>query len=161
MTRIFTAPPRGFPRFERTTVDFGLAKPIRRQQINPAWRVKRPSLADMTSIINVDEQIVVASRVRVCERTGDRLRGLIGTRKLDPSEAVWIRPCNSIHTFFMLMTIDVAFLDSDLRVVKVIPWMTAWRVCLPVAGADSVLEGPGGMIERAKLRRGTRLAFTD
>lgn len=115
----------------------------------------------MPGLRTLDEDRLVAARVRICERLPDRLRGLIGTLRLDDDEAVWIRPCNSIHTFFMLMTIDVAFLDIDLRVVKVIPRMTAWRVCLPVAGADSVLEGPVGMIERAHLRRGTRLAFTE
>ena len=57
----------------------------------------------------------------------------------------------------MLMTIDVAFLDAELRVIKLIPDMTPFRVCLPVPHAIGVLEGPVGFIRAAALKQGTRL----
>jgi uncharacterized membrane protein (UPF0127 family) len=115
----------------------------------------------MPKLFNSDQDLEVAGRLRICERTTERLRGLLGTRRLAEDQAVWIRPCNSIHTFFMLMTIDVAFVDEDLRVVKLIPAMTPWRVCLPVRRAASVIEGPVGMIRRGRLRQGAQLRVTE
>lgn len=115
----------------------------------------------MPTLFNSDADTVIASRLRICESTHERLKGLLGTRYLDDDQAVWIRPCNSIHTFFMLMTIDVAFVDDKLRVVKLIPAMTPWRVCLPVRGAAGVVEGPVGMIRRGHLRKGTQLRVSE
>lgn len=114
----------------------------------------------MARLINLDTGEVIASRLRVCTSTPDRLRGLLGTARLDDDQAVWITPCNSIHTFFMLLSIDAAFLDRDYRVIKLIRDMTPFRVCLPVIGAIGVVEGSVGMIRRGRLRRGTRLRIT-
>jgi len=78
---------------------------------------------------------------------------------LDPDEGVWISPCDSIHTFFMMMSIDVVFLDESLVIVKLIRNMTPFQICLPVKYAASVLEGPVGMIQRSGLEKGTKLEF--
>ena len=111
----------------------------------------------MTELLNFDENLRVASQVRICATLGERLKGLLGTPRLDEDQAVWIQRCNSIHTFFMSMTIDVAFLDDQLLVVKLISGVTPWRICLPVFRATSVVEGPVGMIRRGKLRQGSQL----
>ena len=111
----------------------------------------------MTELVNSNEDVRIASRLRVCATPGERLKGLLGTSHLDEDQAVWIQRCNCIHTFFMSMTIDVAFLDDQLRVVKLIPAMTPWQICLPVFRATSVVEGPVGMIRRGKLKRGSQL----
>lgn len=113
----------------------------------------------MPELVNLDSGETIASELRVCARIGDRMRGLLGTRRLAPHQAVWISPCNAIHTFFMSMTIDVAFLDREQRVLKLIPSMTPWRMCLPVRGAAGVVEGPVGMIRAGKLKKGSRLAI--
>ena len=112
-------------------------------------------------IVHLDTGAVVAARIRQCDTPATRVRGLLGTRHLDDDEACWIAPCNAIHTFFMMMSIDVAFLDEDLRVLKLIPDMTPFRLCLPVRCATSVLEGPVGMIQRAGLKKGSRLAWVE
>lgn len=113
----------------------------------------------MEQLINTSDNVEVASRVTLCETGWSRTRGLLGTRQLDPGHVYWIRPCNSIHTFFMMMTIDVAFLDADLRVVRIVPSMPPFQVRLPVRGAASVVEGAVGMVERGRLRAGVQLAY--
>ncbi|MCR5704622.1 MAG: DUF192 domain-containing protein [Eubacterium sp.] len=47
-----------------------------------------------------------------------RLRGLIGR---DPSEigALLIKPCSQIHTFMMSAPIDVVYIDSTGKVLKI------------------------------------------
>lgn len=80
---------------------------------------------------------------------------------MDPDEGAWISPCDSIHTFFMMMSIDVVFLDESLVIVKLIRNMTPFRICLPVKHAASVLEGPVGMIQRSGLKKGAKLEFRE
>ena len=115
----------------------------------------------MQILLNADEDILLANNVTLCTSFPTRLRGLLGKRSLDEKQVYWIRPCESIHTFFMLMAIDVAFVDVNLRVVKTVENMTPFRMCLPVHDAAGVIEGPVGMIERAKLRKGTQLRLEE
>lgn len=111
----------------------------------------------MAVLVNQTTGEVIVSRLRICRSTPDRMRGLLGVAHLDEDQAVWITPCSSIHTFFMRIPIDVAFLDRRFRVNKLIRNMTPFRICLPVPGAVGVIEGPAGMIRRARLRPGVAL----
>ena len=77
-----------------------------------------------------------------------RLKGLLGTKALNPHQGLWIRRCNSIHTFFMKFQIDCLFLSSEMKVVS---WKTnipKGRVVAPVWKATSVVETSAGVIQR-------------
>ena len=41
---------------------------------------------------------------------------------------MWIKPCASIHTFFMKFPIDVIFVDEKLRVISVCENITPWKI---------------------------------
>lgn len=85
-----------------------------------------------------------------------RSRGLLGRKSLAAEEALWIVPCPMIHTFFMKFPIDVLFLDSDLRVRRVIEDLRPWRLTPWVWAASSVLELKGGVL-KGSVRVGDRL----
>lgn len=51
---------------------------------------------------------------------GARAKGLLGRCSLEPDQALLIRSRGSIHTFGMRFTIEAAFLDESLRVVRVL-----------------------------------------
>jgi len=76
-----------------------------------------------------------------------RLKGLMFIKK-PPDYLLVFHPCNSIHTFFMRIQIDVLFLDSDLVVVKKIEGLKKNRVIMPVAGAKYVIEGRQGSFKQ-------------
>lgn len=76
-------------------------------------------------------------------------------------EGLHIVPCNSIHTFFMRIPIDVAFLDKDLRIVKVMPAMPPWRASSIYFSAKSVLELPAGVFAGSGTVEGDELAFEE
>jgi uncharacterized protein len=59
--------------------------------------------------------------LRVYEAGGffSRARGLLGGERLRDYEALWIRPCGSVHTVGMRYAIDVLFLDHRQRVLMV------------------------------------------
>lgn len=86
---------------------------------------------------------------------GTRRRGLLGRTGLDG--ALLITPCGSVHTFRMGFTIDVAYLDKELRVVDV-HTLKPGRLPLPRLRARHVLEAEAGAMERWGVRPGVRLA---
>ncbi|MET9951038.1 DUF192 domain-containing protein [Streptomyces sp. NPDC006339] len=84
-----------------------------------------------------------------------RRRGLLGRDGLDG--ALLITPTNSVHTFGMRFTVDVAYLDRSLRVLDVVTMrpgrlgMVRWR-------GRHVLEAEGGAMASWGLRPGVRVA---
>lgn len=48
-----------------------------------------------------------------------RARGLLGREKLRQNEALWIRPCGSVHTLGMRYALDLVFVDAEQRVLSV------------------------------------------
>jgi uncharacterized membrane protein (UPF0127 family) len=86
-----------------------------------------------------------------------RLRGLLGRSSLAPHEALWLRPCNSIHTFWMRFAIDVIFLDRTLRIVKMVENLRPFRLTRPAWQAASVIEMAAHSISRLDLHIGDEL----
>ena len=88
-----------------------------------------------------------------------RLRGLLGRSGLPADEALWIVPCTSVHTFFMRFPIDVAFIDDEGRIVKLVEHLGSGR--LSFAGrAKSVLEFAAGSASRMGLSAGQQLEWS-
>jgi len=86
-----------------------------------------------------------------------RMKGLLGRGGLDPSEGLWIEPCNSIHMFFMRFPIDAVFLDKGMQVVRVHEDLRPWRMARGGKFAHSVVELPPGKAAFFNIRVGDRL----
>jgi len=85
-----------------------------------------------------------------------RLLGLLALPRLQPGEALALRPCASVHTCFMRYAIDVLYLDRDGVVLKVVPALKPWRFSA-CWGARTTLELAAGEAERLRLRQGSRI----
>lgn len=85
-----------------------------------------------------------------------RLGGLLARPRLLPHEALHLAPCSSVHTCFMRYAIDVAFVDRDGTVRKLVarlaPWRAAW--CW---GAHGVVELAAGQAASHDIAPGVRL----
>lgn len=92
----------------------------------------------------------IATAVELAESRRSRRRGLLGRDSLDPSAALVLTPCCSIHTAFMRFAIDAVFVDRDGRVLKIVkalpPWRAAWA-----ARAHAVVELTGGRLRDDEL----------
>ena len=75
----------------------------------------------------METEIVYGVKARVARTLFERMRGLIGTKRLPPGEGLLILRCNAIHTFFMSFPIDATFLDREGRVVKTVRNIRPWR----------------------------------
>ena len=105
-----------------------------------------------------DDGKVVCERCLVADTAFRRLRGLLGRRELSPGDGIVLRPGWSIHTAFLLFPIDVAFVDADQVVVKVVENLKPFRASI-CRGARDVVELAAGEAERRGLKPGDRLAW--
>jgi uncharacterized membrane protein (UPF0127 family)/Flp pilus assembly protein protease CpaA len=102
----------------------------------------------------------VCGNCSVAETALARMKGLLGRRGLGRDEGLLLRPAGSIHTAFMRFPIDVAFLDGDMRVLKVSHSLAPWRMAA-ARGAKAVLELPAGECERRGIAPGLVLTASE
>ena len=98
----------------------------------------------------------IAEHVREARNPLSRSVGLLGKKTLPDGEALLIRPCWSIHTWFMRFALDVIFLDRENRVLKVALNMGPWRMAM-AKGAHSVIEMKAGSLTEGDLEPGDQL----
>lgn len=109
-------------------------------------------------IVNASRETCVADRAEIADSGARRKKGLLGRTGLDRGEALWIVPCEAVHTFGMQFAIDLVYVDRRRRVVKTRSGVRPGRLsgCLR---AHSVIELPAGAIEETGTRRGDVLVF--
>lgn len=108
---------------------------------------------------NVDSGRVVATSVQVATTRIERAAGLLGRRRLESGEAMWISPSRGIHTCGMRFTIDLVGLDSAGNVVDRVVGMKPWRFRLPRRHVIGVLELPVGSLDQSDTQLGHCLRF--
>ncbi len=95
----------------------------------------------------------ILARPRVLRRWGERARGFMFRRKLEPGEALlFVNPCESvadaaIHMLFVGMPLGVVWMDSGWQVVDTMlaqPWRVHYA---PRRPAKYILEGEPGLLE--------------
>lgn len=87
-----------------------------------------------------------------------RLKGLMFRMKHLENEGIWLIPCNSIHMFFMFITIDVVFLNKDNEIEFLKSSVKPWTIITPIKNAHSALELPEGTIKKYNLEKGDRVS---
>jgi uncharacterized membrane protein (UPF0127 family) len=111
-------------------------------------------------LINSTTGDVLAEQVRVAEGFLSRLIGLMGRKTMAGGSALVLRPCRSVHTFFMCFNIDLIFLDRRGMMVHLISDMPPFRISPVVRRASLVVELPGGTV-RNRLRPGDILRMAE
>ena len=102
-------------------------------------------------------EIVIAGDVETATGVWKRFLGLMGRDSLPAGSALLLRPCGSIHMFFMRFPIDAVFLDRESRILKIHHAIRPWRMTLPVRHARSCVELPAGTATHHKLAVGEPL----
>lgn len=89
---------------------------------------------------------VVAETVYQCDRWWERAVGLLAGAPLRNGEALWLEPCNGVHTWGMRYAIDVVTLDRTLRVLRVDREVRPWRWVPPTRGGRVTVEMSAGSV---------------
>lgn len=85
-----------------------------------------------------------------------RLRGLLGYKTLSAGHGLWLRPCNSVHCWFMRFAIDVIYLDEQQRVLQIRAQLRPWQLSL-CWSAKSVIEMAAGECQRLNITAGDQI----
>jgi len=110
-------------------------------------------------LINKNNEIILSDKLKIANNPLSRMIGLLGKRKLNKGEGLYIIPCNSIHSFFMKFKFDVIFINKKNKIVYLIEDMPAWRASKICFSANSVIELPSGVIKETKTNIGDILEF--
>ena len=98
---------------------------------------------------NLNNNSVITNKLIEAKGFAKRVKGLIGISELD--FILWIKRCNSIHTFFMKIPIDAVFVNESLLVKKIYKNLKPWRVIWPMFGVSSVFEMNVGVSDRISV----------
>ena len=108
---------------------------------------------------NLRTGVVVAGRVDMAMNFVTRALGLLPRKRVEPDEGLWIRGCSSVHTMGMRATIDLYFLDTEDRVLRIVRGARPNRPCFACHKAKSIVElGWAGEVAR-DVAVGDRLAL--
>jgi len=110
----------------------------------------------MAKLMNADQKILL-SDLTVADTMWSRGKGLLGTKDLAPNKGIWLKPGNSIHTFFMNYAIDCIFVDSNLQVKALVPNVQPGKMIWPIWSAKSVIEVKAGVLSQLNLQVGDQL----
>jgi uncharacterized membrane protein (UPF0127 family) len=110
---------------------------------------------------NLTRGVALGEQVEVARGTVARGLGLMGRRGWPRSDGLLLERCNSVHTFFMRMPIDVVFLDGEGTVLRVASAVRPWRVGPVAWRARRALELPAGVLAESATAPGDRLSFEE
>jgi uncharacterized membrane protein (UPF0127 family) len=107
--------------------------------------------------LELGDGTLVADHVVPATSMWTRFCGLMFRRDLPEGHGICIRPCNSIHMFFMRFAIDVAFVDRNGNVVHLLNSIKPWRVSRMVFKSAAAIELPAGTLAAKGVTKGAKL----
>jgi uncharacterized membrane protein (UPF0127 family) len=96
----------------------------------------------------------VLAALEVASTFRERNRGLLGRQGIEG--AMLLRPARSVHSMGMEFTIDVAFCDREMVVVRTVR-LRPDRFTRPSLRSGCVIEAESGSFDRWRLRPGDQL----
>ncbi len=114
----------------------------------------------MLRIENLTQNTTLVEEGRAATNFLTKLRGLMGVRHLPAGTGLLIADCNSVHTHFMRIPIDVLYIDEQHRVVDMDLEMASWRIGRTRNGAKAVIEVPSGTATRTHCSIGDQLLIS-
>lgn len=82
-------------------------------------------------IYNSTQNNIISKDAKVADNFFSRSIGLLSKKTLSESESLVIKPCCSIHTFFMRFDIDVLFVGINGKIIALYENVKPWRI-LPI-----------------------------
>ena len=108
---------------------------------------------------NSSKNIIISDDAKVAKTFFSRSLGLIPKKKLKKEECLIIKPCCSVHTFFMNFPIDVLFINNENKVIAAYENVKPWKI-LPIhLSSKKVLELPSGSIQTKSITLSDEILF--
>ena len=110
----------------------------------------------MKAVLGRDGTTVI-QRIEPALSLKERMKGLLGRHSLEPGQAMYLSPCQSIHTFFMKFSLDLVFLGKTGVVTKIVRDVQPNRMVFGGRGSHCVLEMETGWLKDGTINIGDRL----
>ncbi len=110
---------------------------------------------------NSTRQLILCQKVYVADTFAKRLWGATKGGFGNSYDGILLRPCRSIHTFFLKHTLDVIFLDQSNRICRIYSHLKPFRVTPVIPSAQMVLELMGGALLPSMAQKGDIVIFLD
>jgi uncharacterized membrane protein (UPF0127 family) len=104
--------------------------------------------------INYKNKTIVTD-VLIAETIWSRFTGYM-FRIVPHQSAILFKPAISIHTFFVNFSLDVVFMDSDFKILKIYRHLAPWRHTWFYFSSSYTLEMPAGNLPK-EIKEGDRL----
>lgn len=105
-------------------------------------------------LYNSTQNNEIADSTKVADNFILRSVGLLSKKSFSQGEALVIKPCCSVHTFFMRFAIDVLFVNKKNEVIALYKNVQPWRV-LPIHPTSFyVVELPAGTVSNKNISKG-------
>ncbi len=111
-------------------------------------------------LLNDNEAGQQVLNICVAETFFTRLKGLLGTASLTDNQGMLLRNCNSVHMVGMRYALDIVYLNSEGRILKLVENLQPWRASICWAAQDT-LEVKAGTISRTKWQIGEYLRWNE
>lgn len=105
------------------------------------------------------ENEVVLENVVIADSFFSRLKGLMGKNTIKDDEGLLIRPCNSIHSFFMKFNLDIAFIDKNFIVLEIYRDLAPNKLSKIYKKSKFVIESKTGSLN--KLKKGEQIQIVN
>jgi uncharacterized membrane protein (UPF0127 family) len=126
-------------------------------------------IPDRVGAKGLTSRVAYSDQIRVAKRYWERFMGWMGRRNFAPGEGLLFPDCNSVHTYFMFLPIDVVFLKEaqaqaglpyTLTISSLRREVRPWRL-LPLYDfhAHHTLELPAGTANAWGLQEGDQLCI--
>jgi len=115
-----------------------------------------------TRVVDCMTRKILASKVELADTFWQRFRGLMFRQNFCDGEALVFEPksgLQNIHTFFMMFSIDVIFLDSNFLVIEICQKLKPWRIHRSKIKASYIIELHAGTISHTNVKIGHKLAL--
>ncbi len=105
-------------------------------------------------IINQTKNTILAENAVMAQTPLARMKGLLARKELKQGEALILKPCNSIHMFFMRFAIDVIFVDKNNKVVHAVISIKPFRISNIYWRSVLAIELPTGTVQSSLTSQG-------
>lgn len=111
-------------------------------------------------VYNSSKNSIILEDAKVAENFFARSVGLLSKKSLNEGEGLIIKPCCSVHTFFMRFNIDVLFVGVNGKVIATYENVAPWRV-LPIHPTSHyVIELSANSISNKNIEKGDAVTLT-
>lgn len=93
-------------------------------------------------LIDYHSEKILIPNLELAQTVWQRFRGLMLRKTFPEGFGILLNPCSSVHTMFMVVPIDIYFIDQDGVIVDLRKKVRPWSIVLPKGQARMVLEVP-------------------